>query len=335
MSTKPLQSRAEYALLRVIEAGVSVLPDRAASRLGEGLGALVRAPFRIRRATVVENLRRAFPDADDAWVERIVRETYRHLGRESVAMVRLSALRREEVVERTQVPGWDAFAAAMDEGRGALLVTGHFGNWEVAAAAVAARGYPIEAVVKRQRNLRVDQRIQEGRRRLGVGTIEMREAPKRIPRALARGHAIGIVADQDARAAGVWVPFFGIPTSTFRGPALFALRFGVPVFAAVARRVEEGGYVVESQRVEVPDTGDLDRDVLHLTAALAAHLEAAIRRHPEQYFWFHKRWKTRPPTEHPNELFGTTPAADAGPEIPPPGEGARVADTGERGELEA
>jgi Kdo2-lipid IVA lauroyltransferase/acyltransferase len=261
---------------------------------------------------VLENLRRAFPEATEEWIERVVEESYRHLGRESVAMIRLSGLSREEVIARTEVPGWEDFSAAMDEGRGALLVTGHFGNWEVAAAAVAARGYPIEAVVKRQRNLLVDARVQEARRRLGVGTIEMREAPKRIPRALASGRAIGIVADQDARAAGVWVPFFGVPTSTFRGPALFALRFGAPVFAAAARRLEDGRYVVESERVEVRSTGDLERDVLHLTAALAARLEASIRRDPAQYFWFHKRWKTRPPTEHPNELFGTRGPRDEG-----------------------
>jgi Kdo2-lipid IVA lauroyltransferase/acyltransferase len=304
--SKPLQSRLEYALTRALEAGVSVLPERVARRVGEGIGAVVRAPLGIRRKTVLENLRLAFPDAGEEWIDGIVEETYRHLGRESVAMIRLSSLTREQVIERTEVPGWDAFSAGMDEGRGALLVTGHYGNWEVAAAAVAARGYPIEAVVKRQRNLLVDARVQEARRRLGVGTIEMRDAPRRIPRALAAGHAIGIVADQDARAAGVWVPFFGVPTSTFRGPALFALRFGVPVFAAVARRLEDGRYRVESERVEVNDTGDLEHDVLHLTAALASHLEAAIRREPGQYFWFHKRWKTRPPTEHPNELFGTT-----------------------------
>ncbi|CAN5636809.1 lipid A biosynthesis lauroyl acyltransferase [soil metagenome] len=303
--SKAVQSRVEYAMTRALEAGVTVLPAGAAQRVGEAIGALIRSPLRIRRSTVEDNLRRAFPDASEQWMDQIVAETYRHLGREAVAMVRLSSLTREQVIEQTTVANWGEIAATLDEGRGALLVTGHYGNWEVAAAAVAARGYPIEAVVKRQRNLRVDARVQEARRRLGVGTIDMSEAPRRIPRALASGHAIGMVADQDARASGVWVPFFDVPTSTFRGPALFALRFGAPVFAAVARRLEDGRYRVESERIQVPRTGDQDRDVLLLTAALAAHLEGAIREDPGQYFWFHKRWKTRPPTEHPNELFGT------------------------------
>jgi len=310
--SRSVQSRVEYALTRALEAGVTVLPAGAARRLGEAIGVIVRSPLGIRRDTVEENLRRAFPDADEQWVARVVAETYRHLGREAVAMVRLSSLTRDEVIEQTVVANWAEIASALDEGRGALLVTGHYGNWEVAAAAVAARGYPIEAVVKRQRNLRVDARVQEARRRLGVGTIEMSEAPRRIPRALASGHAIGMVADQDARASGVWIPFFGVPTSTFRGPALFALRFGAPVFAAVARRLDDGRYSVESERIQVRRTGDQERDVLLLTAALAAHLEREIRVEPGQYFWFHKRWKTRPPTEHPNELFGTKASASEG-----------------------
>jgi Kdo2-lipid IVA lauroyltransferase/acyltransferase len=309
---KPIQSRFEYLLARSLEGGVSLLPEAAAERVGLVIGAAVRAPLGIRRRTVEANLRRAFPAADDAWIERVTRETYRHLGRETVAMVRLSRLSRQEVLARTEVPGWAELEEGMREGKGGLLVTGHYGNWEVAAAAVAARGYPIEAVVKRQRNLLVDARVQAARARLGVGTIEMREAPRRVPRALAQGKCIGIVADQDARAAGVWVPFFGIPTSSFRGPALFALRFRAPVFAAVARRVAGGRYRIESERIPLPHTGDLERDVLHLTAALAAHLEREIRREPGQYFWFHKRWKTQPPTEHPNELFGTTPPTGAG-----------------------
>ena len=304
---KPLQSRMEYLLARALEAGVSLLPERPAERVGSGLGALVGSrALGIRRRTVEENLRRAFPGASEEWIEEMVLETYRHLGREAVSMIRLSRLSPEEVRRRTEIPRWGEVESAVGEGRGVLLVTGHYGNWEVAAAAVAARGCPIDAVVKRQRNLLVDARVQAARARLGVGTIEMGEAPRRVPRALAAGRAIGIVADQDARRAGVWVPFFGIPTSTFRGPAVFALRFRAPVIAAVARRLEGGRYRVDLERLALPDTGELERDVLHLTAALAAHLERAIRTEPAQYFWFHKRWKTRPETEHPNELFGTT-----------------------------
>jgi KDO2-lipid IV(A) lauroyltransferase len=110
---------------------------------------------------------------------------------------------------------------------------------------------------------------------------------------------VGIVGDQDARGAGIFVPFFGRPASTHRGPAVFSLRFGAPAFACVARRLPGPGvrYRVSGQQVEVPRTGQLDEDVEALTAALAARLEAEIREAPEQYFWFHRRWKSKPPVE--------------------------------------
>lgn len=316
MSSPTLQDRVEFALARALRAGVGALPDRLAPHAGSALGALVRSPLGIRRRTVEENLRRAFPDADPAWIEARVRETYRHLGREVVSMVRLSRLSHEEVVALTETPPWGELQAALAEGRGALLITGHYGNWEVAAAAVAARGVPIAAVVKSQRNRLVDAMVEDARRRLGVETIDMAKAPRRVPRLLAEGGVVGIVADQDARWKGVWVPFFGIPASTFRGPAQFALRLGSPIFAAVARRLPDGRYRVDAERLRLEPSGDLQADEVRLTAALAAHLESEIRKDPGQYFWFHKRWKTPPPAELRGDESGTNGSAPGSTEGP-------------------
>jgi KDO2-lipid IV(A) lauroyltransferase len=176
----------------------------------------------------------------------------------------------------------------------------------MAAAAVAARGVPIEAIVKRQANRLVDSRIQEARRALGIETIDMRDASRRVPRALLSKKAVGIVADQDARSSGVWVPFFGVPASTHRGPALFALKVGSPLFAAVARRKPDGTYLLSGERIDTHSTGAIEEDVIRVTAALAAHLEREVRKDPSQYFWFHKRWKTRPPEEPLRDEPGTT-----------------------------
>lgn len=287
----------EYVLARGLEGAIGRLPARTADPLGQALGGFVRRPLGIRRNTVVENLRRAFPDASDDWIEETAQASYAHLGREVVAMVRLSRMSREEIVALTDVPTWPEVQEALAEGNGALLVTGHYGNWEVAAAAVAARGVPISAIVKPQRNRLVDRMVQDARARLGVGTIEMARAPRQVPRVLAQGGVVGIVADQDARQKGIWVPFFGIPASTFRGPAQFALRFNAAVFASIARRLPDGRYRVEGTRIPLVRTGDEAEDERLLTAKLAANLEEEIRRDPTQYFWFHKRWKTRPTSE--------------------------------------
>ena len=155
---------------------------------------------------------------------------------------------------------------------------------------------PIGAIVRRQGNRLVDERLQHLRRKLGVETIYQGQAPSRVPRLLRSNGVVGIVGDQDARRSGIFVPFFGRPASTHRGPALFALRLGAPVFSCIARRLpgSEVRYEVRGERVEFEPTGELDRDVNALTAELARRLEKEIRRAPEQYFWFHKRWKTQP-----------------------------------------
>ena len=288
--------RAEYALARSLEKTVSTVPERAADRMGKRVGRLIHR-MGIRREIVTSNLALAFPEKDDKWREDIALRAYEHLGREVAAMLRLSKLDPAAVVERTIPSGWEQMEEARSLGRGVLLVTGHYGNWEIAAAAVAARGVPIAAIVRRQGNRMVDERLQQLRRNLGVETIYQGQAPARVPRILRANGVVGIVGDQDARKSGVFVPYFGTPASTHRGPALFALRLGAPVFSCIARRLpgNDVRYAVAGERIPFNPSGVLDADVRTLTAELALRLEQQVRVAPEQYFWFHKRWKTKAP----------------------------------------
>jgi Kdo2-lipid IVA lauroyltransferase/acyltransferase len=303
----PLAHRAEYLLTRGAEAAVSRLPLHLAEAFGAAVGGLVHRPLGIRSDVVHGNLRRAFPDAAPEWIEAVARSAFRHLGRETIATMRLSSLGDAGIVDRTEMVGLEDLVAALAEGRGAILATGHLGNWEVDAAAIAARGLPMSGVVQRQSNRLVDARLDANRRRLGVETIVRSDARTRVPRALRAGHTVGLVADQDAGRSGLWVPFFGVPASTHRGPALFALRLGSPVFISAALRLPgENRYRVILERVEARRTDDLAADVERLTARLSVGLESLIRLAPEQYFWFHKRWKTPPPKEPSPSPAGTT-----------------------------
>ncbi|MFO7893228.1 MAG: lysophospholipid acyltransferase family protein [Longimicrobiales bacterium] len=125
--------------------------------------------------------------------------------------------------------------------------------------------------------------------------ILMGAATKPALKALRAGRAVALLADQDARDRGVFVPFFGRPASTHRGPALLALRSGAPVFMATAVRRPDGRYRIRVRRVPVPDGEDDAEREERLTAALAAALESVVREDPAQYLWHHRRWKTRPP----------------------------------------
>lgn len=291
--------RIEYLLYRAAIGIFLHVPETLALRLGEGLGWMAGVVFRIRWRTVMDHLRWAFPERDDAWRRRVARGSFRHMGRESVATFRLASSGPEEIRERTSVTGLEALEAAVEEGQGAIVVTGHFGNWEVGGASLAARGIPLDVVAQRQRNPLFDRALNRTRERLAMTVIERGEAPKRVLRSLRKGRVVAIVGDQNLRHGGVFVDFFGRPASTARGVAVFALRTGTPIFLGIARR-EPGfpqRYRVMLERVVYHPTGDMAGDEVRLTEAHTRHLEEQVRRTPEQYFWQHRRWKTRPPEE--------------------------------------
>lgn len=250
--------------------------------------------LRIRRALVDENLLHAFPDRSDDWRGHVARDCYRHLGREALAILALGSRSAAEIRERTPITGWDRLSAAIDRGRGVVVATAHFGNWELGGASLAVRGVGIDAIVQRQSNPLVDREIGSVREALGVRVIDRRHAPKRVLGSLREGRVVGFVADQDARRSGVFVPFFGRPASTHRGPALFAIRSGAPLFLGVAPRGTDDAYHCRVHEIEVDRSGPLEEAIVRLTAAFTRKLEDEIRLAPEQYFWLHRRWKTRP-----------------------------------------
>jgi KDO2-lipid IV(A) lauroyltransferase len=248
---------------------------------------------------VDEHLRKAFPEQDAEWRRSVARASFRHLGRESVATFRMGRMDADELRERTEVVGFEALEEAAAEGKGLIVVSGHFGNWEIGGAALAIRGIPLDVVVQRQRNPLFDTDLTANRNRLGMTVIERREAPKRVLRALREGRAVGIVGDQNVRRGGVFVDFLGRPASTARGTALFALRTGSPVFLGIAKRMPgfPQRYRVTLESVDFTPSGEMERDVLRLTETHTRHLERQVKEAPEQYFWQHRRWKTRPPGE--------------------------------------
>lgn len=291
--------RLEYGLFRLVTGLLSALPERTALALGALAGWLGGSVLRLRRADVDRHLAQAFPGRDAAWRRRVARASYAHLGREAVSTFRVTARGPSEVVARTTMVGFEAFQAAVAEGRGVVLVTGHIGNWELGGAAFSARGLPVDAVAKGMANPLFGAFLEASRRRVRVRLVELPEAPREALRSLREGHVLGLIADQDAREQGIFVPFLGRDASTFGGPALFALRAGAPIFLGVPLR-EPGvpaRYRVTVERIAVVPTGDLEEDVRALTRAHTAALERAVLEAPEQYFWQHRRWKTRPPGE--------------------------------------
>lgn len=291
--------RLEYLGFRVASLLARALPERAAVGFGALLGEVAYRLVRIRREEVERHLALAFPDWPPGWRQRVARESYCHLGREGVAVLRLAAPGAKDALARAPIAGYEVFERAVGGGRGAMVLSGHLGNWEVGAAALAARGVPLDVVVRGQGNPLFDRELRCTRERLGMQVIDQRAAAREVVRSLRAGRVVAMVGDQDAGRRGLFVDFFGMPASTARGPALLALRAGAPVFLGVALRAPAGPvpYDLRLVPLEVERTGVRDEDVRRLTEAYTRGLEALVREAPGQYFWHHRRWKSRPVQE--------------------------------------
>jgi Kdo2-lipid IVA lauroyltransferase/acyltransferase len=296
-----LAHRAEYYAMRATLAGLSALSWDSACSIGEQLGAIGYRPLGIRKRVVERQIAAAFPNLDSPAVAQLARDSYKHLGRTFVESALLDNLGRDGIqtlVDR--VEGWDEVEDVMSKGRGAVMVTGHIGNWELAGAYVAARGIPLDAIVRGMANPLFDAYINRTREQMGMTIVHDSEAVRRTPRSLRAGRAVAFVADQGVLGlASTFVPFFGRPAKTPRGAAVFALRFEVPVLFVVALRQPNGCFRVTVERIEARQTGDRDRDVDAIVARFTERLEHWVRVVPAQYFWQHRRWKRQPPDTPP------------------------------------
>ncbi|HKG92885.1 MAG TPA: lysophospholipid acyltransferase family protein [Gemmatimonadaceae bacterium] len=291
-----LKHYAEYAAIRGVTAALDALSWRAAGAVGAGLGAFAYRPIGIRRDVVETQIADSFPEFSIADVRRVARGAYAHLGRVSIETALLPSLSRDRVLELFEgVTGWELVENAVAAGRGLLFVTGHLGNWELGGAYLAARGIPLDAVVRQMGNPLFDHYLNDTRGRLGVTVVYDMEAVRRIPRSLREGRAIALLVDQGVLGlASTYVPFFGRLAKTPRGPAVFALRLKVPLIFGTAIRQPDGRYRLILETVPVEETGDRERDVDQTVARYTRVLERYVRLAPEQYFWHHRRWKRQP-----------------------------------------
>ena len=294
MGKVSLAHRLEYLGFRGVLGALDRLSDERAAAVGARVGGF-GYPAGVKRDVVLANIRTAFPEWDEARVREVARASYRHLGRETLMMLRLSHMDKGDLLSRTRLVDHEAADADYRAGNGVVIVAGHLGNWEIGAAAIAARGYGIDIIAKRAKNPLFYRHILEARARLGVGVIDFTVAPRGALKALRNGRVVAFAADQHAGRSGVWVPFFGRPASTFRGPALMSLRTGAPMHLTLPVRRPDGGYDLRLAAVKAPLTGDLEKDVVLLTREYVRLLEGAIREHPDQYLWHHRRWRKPPP----------------------------------------
>jgi len=259
-------------------------------------------PF--RRKVVLENLRRVYGDVVDVQeIERLAQAHYGHLGRLLWEFIKFPWLPRARKLAMARVENLDALLAAHALGKGVLILTGHFGNFEVATTAGLAQ-YPeangrFHFVRRPIRPAWLDRWVTRRFRRAGFGVLPKRGGLEAILDRLAAGDLVVFPFDQHAsRKDGVMVEFFGHPAGTFRSLAVIALSTGAPVVPAASWREADGRHVLRFEERFLPLNHPDTNEAIRLnTRAYNRALERLIVRRPEQWWWVHRRWKPWPRSE--------------------------------------
>jgi KDO2-lipid IV(A) lauroyltransferase len=296
---------AAYAALRAVETLLLAAPPEASEAMARGVGRAWFALDRTRRRTALDNLALAFPSLPPAERRRVARASFEHAFLVAVEVVRrpraLSRLRH--VLRKGRYEGDQGLMRRdVRAGLPGLVLTGHVGNWELAGTVVRLEGVAFSGVARPIENPYVDDYV--ARTRGGPeALIAKRGAARAISRALREGRWVGVLADQNAGRHGLFVPFFGVPASTYPLAATLAVRHRVPVyFGAAIRRGGGFRYDYLLHRHEMDPAADEREEVGRTLAAFHEWLETTIRRAPEQYLWLHRRWRTRPPGESREDL---------------------------------
>ncbi len=293
--SKRFQYRAEWVLTVLLIVVCSTVPLHALRRAGAVIGWLAWRVFHVRRRVVLDNIRRSFPDEDDAVVDSIALESYMQYGMSLMEFGAFRRLSRERVLGMVEIEGIENFDLALSHGAGAVLFTGHFGNWELLGAVIARCGYPIHVTDTNHTNKLVHRIISDLRTRHGMKIIAPSEPLSRIAQVLSTNGFVAYLADQDARHHGIFVDFFGSPASTVRGPAVCSTRWGCPIVAGFLIREGRDRHRAVFEEPMWPDPSLKGREaVQELTQRFTRLLERYVREHPGHYFWLHRRWKTRP-----------------------------------------
>ncbi|MGH9413761.1 MAG: lysophospholipid acyltransferase family protein [Terriglobales bacterium] len=293
-----MRDQVEFLPVRAALAAMGSLPRPAARAIGRAITTGFYYAHRRLVRVGRRNLALAFPEMPEDERGRILRELYRHLGRQMAEFCLFPRDRREDLAALMPTVGLEHYLEAKARGKGVLVLTGHLGAWELASFGHSLAGYPMRFIVRPLDNQPLDALVNHYRGLHGNLPISKRGFARGLLEAMQAGQTVGVLLDQNSSPPqGVFVPFFGIPACTAAGPAKIALRTGaavVPGFAVWEAR--QGRYVLYFEpALELASTGNEDADVVEHTAIFNAVLERWIRRYPEQWLWVHRRWKTRPP----------------------------------------
>ncbi len=287
-----MMERFTYRILTVLSRRLRRLSFIARSRLANRFAVIAFYQISVRKTLAAKNIQLAFPEKSKAWVVATLKQCYTHFA---INFIQFLALPNSFNNYSFSVIGRNYFDQAIAQNKGVILITGHFGLWEMLGAWLGLNGYPCYGIITRQKNRGGDKFIKGIREQNGMHHIYRKGVRDSMYKVLQDRNVLILASDQDARSHGIFVEFFKQPTSTPKGAAIFHLRTKSPMVFCTTR-LEGSEAVIEFEPVSINGKATIES----ITQTYTTQLEEKIRRNPEQYFWFHRKWKTQP-RERKNE----------------------------------
>ena len=249
------------------------------------MGAFAFNRLTIRKQEAFNNIKIAFPNKSNNWINSILKRTYSVVASNFLEFM---ALPKSTKSINFRVKGQKILDEAILLGKGTILITAHYGLWEQWGAWLGSKGYPAWGIIQRQGNAGADLFFKELRESYGMNHIYRKSSIEHMYELLNNNKILIIASDQDAKSKGVFVDLFDIPTSTPKGTALFYMKTGCSLIFSVAQREKDGTILITFSKVEV----DSNPTIESITQSYTCMLEEKIREMPDHYFWFHRKWKT-------------------------------------------
>lgn len=280
-----------YIFFKIFKFIINLIPERINYYLAHGLGSLLYYVVKERRELAVKNIKSSL-NVSDSRAQELAKEVFQDLALKFVEILQLEQKSLTELKENVTVEGEEYLKEIYQSEKGAVLFTGHFGNWELLGVYLSAVGYPITAIARDYKNDYIYEEVMKIRQSKGAEVFNRSEIKKAL-KALLRQKFLLILGDQDAHQDGEFMQFFDRPASTPLGPVKLAQRsnsYIVPIY--LVREGFNDYRLIVKEPLEIAKDAPLEeqRDVLQ---QLTTSLEAVIRDYPSQWLWVHRRWKTK------------------------------------------
>lgn len=272
------------------------IPLSAALAIGSALGWFYGSVIRYHRRDALDALRRSYPEKTGREIQSIINRMYNNLGMNQFELLRLAGGAIDETNDRITVVGKEIVDQALQRGKGVIIMSAHFGNWDFLPMFSAKKQrYPVTIISKEIKNKTINSIWMLMRKQVGVNIIPNHNSARASLRVLRRNELLGFILDQNRpRDAGIFVDFFGRPACTSPGLAILSAQAQAPVVPVFIHRTSDGNHLLQVFPMLEPPPDREPGTVHKATQEYTKIIEDQIRQHPEQWIWLHRRWKTLP-----------------------------------------